>query len=518
MRLHDFLEYRARIDPDLEFAVMGDERMTYAEADRAANRVAHALADAGLEIGDRAAILAKNCLEYVVFYYGASKAGVVPVPLNYRLAPPEWSFIVGDADAKLLLARGELAEAIDAVRGELPGVKRWLSLGSDVAGWDRWEEATASMPDTPPDRDVQPGHDVYQMYTSGTTGRPKGAVLSHAAVAWNQLQISVQLEAAPGDRALIVAPLYHAAAVIMSFSAVARGASLFVQEEFVPAEVVRALSEERIAQALLVPAMIQFCLVAVPDVAERDYSNLRTIVYGASAIAEQTLRQAVETFGCGFLQAYGMTETTAAATNLLPADHERALREKPELLLSCGRPVLGTRVRIVDENDRDVAVGEIGEVLIQGPQVMKGYWNRPEATEEALRDGWMHTGDAGVVDEEGYFYIQDRVKDMIVSGGENVYPREIEEVLYRHEAVAEAAVIGVPDDRWGEAVKAIVVLKDGVDASADDLLEFCRARLGGFKQPRSIDFIEALPRNLSGKVLKKDLREPYWSGKSRRVN
>jgi acyl-CoA synthetase (AMP-forming)/AMP-acid ligase II len=282
--------------------------------------------------------------------------------------------------------------------------------------------------------------------------------------------------------------------------------------------VIDSLANDGIVAALLVPAMIQFCLVAVPDAAERDYTGLRSIIYGASAIAEQTLRQAVDAFGCGFIQAYGMTETTAVATNLTVADHQRALREKPELLLSAGRPVLATRIRVVDENDEDVPVGEIGEILIGGPQLMQGYWNREQANREALRDGWMHTGDAGVLDEEGYLYVQDRVKDMIISGGENIYPREIEDVLYLHEQIAEAAVIGVPDERWGESVKAVVVLKEGGDASAAELMEFCAGRLGGYKRPRSVDFTEALPRNLSGKVLKNDLREPYWQGKERRVN
>jgi len=334
----------------------------------------------------------------------------------------------------------------------------------------------------------------------------------------NLIQAGVQFALVPGERTLIVAPLYHAAAGVASFATVAAGGSLFVQEEFVPAAVIDALANDEIAAALLVPAMIQFCLVAVPDAAERDYSRLRVIIYGASAIAEQTLRRATEVFGCGFVQAYGMTETTAVATNLTVADHQRALREKPELLLSAGRPVLGTRIRVVDENGEDVPVGEIGEILIRGPQLMQGYWNRDGATTEALRGGWMHTGDAGVLDQEGYLYVQDRVKDMIISGGENIYPREIEEVLYLHDAVAEAAVIGVPDEQWGEAVKAVVVLKEGARAAADEIMSFCAGRLGGYKRPRSIDFIDALPRNLSGKVLKKDLREPYWQGRERRVN
>jgi acyl-CoA synthetase (AMP-forming)/AMP-acid ligase II len=518
MRLHDYLEYWARIRPEADFALFGAEGLTYAEADAEANRVANALVAAGIGAGDRVAFLGQNCLEYLLFYYGCAKSGAVPVPLNYRLAAPEWQFIVEDAGASLLIARGAFAGAIDPVRGELPGVKRWVALGESPKGWESWSDWVGSAPTTRPDRRISEDGELYQMYTSGTTGRPKGAVLTHDAVCENLVQAGIQFALTPGERVLIVAPLYHAAAGICSFATVAAGGCLFVQEEFDPKAVVDALANERIGVALLVPAMIQFCLVAVPDVAEREYPDLRLIVYGASAIAEQTLRQAVETFGCGFIQAYGMTETTAVATQLTEADHERALREKPGLLLSAGRPALGTRIRIVDENDADLPAGEIGEILIRGPQLMRGYWNRPEANEEALRDGWMHTGDAGVLDEEGYLYVQDRVKDMIISGGENIYPREIEEVLYLHEEVAEAAVIGVPDERWGETVKAVVVLKEGSSATAEVIMEFCAGRLGGYKRPRSVDFIDALPRNLSGKVLKKDLREPHWRGRDRRVN
>jgi len=517
MRLHDTLDYRAREHADADFAIQGDRRLSYAEAREASDRLANALVDEGLAVGDRVAWLSKNSIEHALFYYAASKAGVVPVPLNYRLAPPEWEFIVNDAGAKLLFASPELAEAIAPVRAALEPVKRFVAVGGDLAGWDRFDDFATSGAAGPPRREIGADDDAYQMYTSGTTGRPKGAVLQHRAVAAQLHQAVMAFGGGPGRRTLIVAPLYHAAAAVTSFCTVQMGGALYIQEDFVPADVVRALSEEHIRMALLVPAMIQFCLSAVPDVAERDYGDLELMVYGASPIAEATLRRALEVFQCEFIQGYGMTETTAASTYLFQADHRAALDGRSELLLSAGRPLLGTEIRIVDENDREVPRGTIGEVAIRGPQLMRGYWNRPEASEEALRGGWMHTGDAGIVDEEGYLYIQDRVKDMIVSGGENVYPREIEDVLFEHPGIADAAVIGVPDEKWGETVKAIVVRKDE-GLSADDVLEHCRGKLGGYKQPRSVDFVEALPRNPSGKVLKKELREPYWKGHQRRVS
>jgi acyl-CoA synthetase (AMP-forming)/AMP-acid ligase II len=518
MLLHDTFDYSAREHPEVAFAVFGGRSLPYRDAQAQVNRMANALVARGLAPGDRVALLSKNSIEHALWYYACSKAGVVPVPLNYRLAPPEWSYIVNDSGAKLVWAQDALARALEPVRGELASVKHWIGIGEDVAGWERFEAFHPGQPATAPAHRSAPDDDVYQMYTSGTTGRPKGAVLTHRAVLAQLHQAMLGFGSSPGERALIVAPLYHAAASITTFVTVHAAGTLLIHEDFVPAATVRALAEERVSVVLLVPAMIQFCLVAVPDVAERRYEALRLIIYGASPIAEQTLRRAIEVFGCDFMQGYGMTETTAAATYLMPADHRRALAGEPKLLLSAGRPLLGTEIRIVDAEGRPLPNGEIGEIAVCGPQLMRGYWNLPEATAEALRGGWMHTGDAGVLDDEGFLYVQDRTKDMIVSGGENVYPREIEDVLYRHPAVAEAAVIGVPDAKWGETVKAVVVLKAGQAATAEALMQFCDGQLAGYKRPRSVDFVDALPRNPSGKVLKKDLREKYWAGHTRRVS
>jgi acyl-CoA synthetase (AMP-forming)/AMP-acid ligase II len=519
MRLFDVLDFRAREQGDAEFAIQGDRHMTYREALQATNRLANALIGAGLQIGDRIGILSKNSVEYVLLYFAAAKAGVVPVPLNYRLAPGEWRYILNDASAKLLIAAGDYPQAIDPIRGELTAVERFVALDSPAAiGWDDYRRWVAEQPAMPPDRPITADHDLYQMYTSGTTGHPKGAVLTHATVIAHLTQVGFALEIQPGERVLLVAPVFHtAAANAAAFPCVYAGGCLYIQADFNPVEVVRALSEERIGLAVFVPAMIQACLMAVPDVAQRRYDDLRRIHYGASPIAEPTLRRAIDVFQCDFSQGYGLTEATAGLTVLSPADHRRALAEQPGLLLSAGRATVGTELRIVDSNGDPVPNGAIGEVVGRGPQMMKGYWNQPEATTEALRNGWLHTGDAGVIDGEGYLYIQDRVKDMIVSGGENIYPRVVEEVLFQHPAIADAAVIGVPDERWGETVKAIVVLRQGMTADAEQIMDFCRGKLGGFERPRSVDFVAALPRNPSGKLLKRVLREPYWAGHGRRV-
>jgi acyl-CoA synthetase (AMP-forming)/AMP-acid ligase II len=523
MRLHDYLDYRAREHAQGEFAADGDRHVTYAEALAGANRLANALVASGLKTGDRIAVLSKNSVEYALAYFACSKAGVVPVPLNYRLAAPEWAYIINDSGAKLLIAADEFVSAIDGVRGELTSVQRFVGVnieGMDgTEGWEDYAHWTAAQPATPPERasSITEDHDVYQMYTSGTTGHPKGAVITHGALSAQLTQVTMLIKAAPGERGLIVVPMYHAAGAITTFVTVYWGGGLYIQADFNPPEVVRALDEERVAFTTLVPAMIQALLVFVPDAGKREYKNLRQITYGASPIAEETLRRAIEVFRCDFAQAYGMTETTAVLTYLFPDDHRRAVREEPGLFLSAGRPVLGTELRIVDGDDEPVANGAIGEIIARGPQLMRGYWNLADESAEALRGGWMHTGDAGTMDGAGYIYIQDRVKDMIVSGGENVYPRVVEDVLFQHAAVADAAVFGVPDEQWGETVKAVVVLKEGASATEEELIDFCRGRLGGFERPRSVDFILVLPRNPSGKVLKRELREPFWKGHKRRV-
>jgi len=517
--LHDFLDYQAREHPDRTFSEQGERRLSYREAAALSNRLARALLRAGVGHGDRFAYLAKNNLEYAVFFFAASRIGAVPVPLNYRLAPAELAYVVSDAGAELVVARGEYVQTIEGIRKDLPQARTFVAQDAPAPpGWVGLEEFAGVEQAAPPEARVSPDDDLYQMYTSGTTGRPKGAVLTQRAVLSQFMQQFVSVEVQHRDRVLVVAPLYHAAAAVTALGTSLGGGTLVIHEDFSPGEVVRALSEDAISRTTLVPAMIQACLAFVPDVADRSYDDLRLIVYGASPIAAETLRRAMEVFRCDFAQGYGMTETTAQLTLLTPEDHRRALRERPELLLSAGRPLPATEIRIVDAEGREVPRGGIGEVVARGPQLMRAYWNLPEATEEALRGGWLHTGDAGRMDAEGYITLEDRIKDMIVSGGENIYPREVENVLFEHPAVADVAVIGVPDERWGETVKAIVVLRPGAQATEEEIVEFSRGRLAGYKRPRSVDFVESLPRNPSGKVLKKVLREKYWAGRERRVS
>jgi acyl-CoA synthetase (AMP-forming)/AMP-acid ligase II len=518
MRLHDFLDFHSREGPGATFAVHGDRAMTYGQAFEEANRLANAFTGAGLHVGDRIAFLSKNSIEHLLVYFAGSKAGVVPVPLNFRLLPSDWTDLVNDARAKLFIVSDEYVTAVNEIRSDLSTVAQYVSLdGPTRPGWTDGRSWASSHPSSPPARPVTAAEDVYQMYTSGTTGRPKGAVLTQGAVTAHLLQVAFALQGRPRQRTLVVTPLFHAHAAIHAFMSVYWGGCLHIQHEFKPVEFVRALSEERIDVAVLVPSMIQACLLSVPDVATRRYDDLRLIFYGASPIAEHTLRRAIEVFGCDFAQGYGMTETTATLTFLSPADHRRGLGGRPELLTSAGRTAVGTELRVVDEHDVPVPPGVTGQIVARGPTVMRGYWNRPAESAEALRGGWMHTGDLGRLDTDGYLYVLDRIKDMICSGGENIYPRAVEAVLSMHPAIAETAVIGVPDAQWGETVKAIIALRPGATTSEHEIIDFCRSRLAGFQRPRSVAFVETLPRNASGKVLKHVLRQPYWVGRERRV-
>lgn len=518
MRLHEFMEYYARENPANPCVEMGDVSYDYAAANAFCNRLAHACLAAGMKKGDRLTWLSKNCIEEMLVFYGCSKVGVVPTPINYRLAPPEWAYIIDDSGANVLVVEQEFCAGIDRVRDKLSGVSRFICLDGSPPGWESFTEWLDNQPDNNPNHQINGSDDLYQMYTSGTTGLPKGAVLSQRAIECNTRMIGMEFGMHTGDtRILCALPMYHAAAGISHKCTVTVGGSVIIHRDFDPNAVVNDLVDKNITNCTLVPAMIQACLVHVPDIAEREFPQLRTMGYGASPIAEETLRQAMAAFRCRFTQVFGMTETTACVTLLTDTAHKRALAGEPHLLLSCGRAAPGTRVRIVDEEGAELPLGEVGEIAVSGPQLMTSYWHLPEATEKTLRDGWLYTGDAARMDEEGFVYIQDRIKDMIVTGGENVYPKEVENALFDHPAVADAAVIGVPDEKYGEAILAFIVTREGCELSLEEMIAFSRERLAGYKVPRQMDIISEIPRNPSGKVLKKDLREPYWEGVERRV-
>lgn len=513
----ELVAWQARQDPFAE-AVRDSTgtTLTRAELVSRSHQLAAAMGSLGLEPGDRVAVLAKNHADYPALYLATMIAGVVLVPLNARLAPAEWSSILRDANARLLIGVGALVGQIATVQDSLPpGIQ--LVAASPVApsGWIDYVEWVAAVDGQPPEfAGVDPGSSAIIMYTSGTTGTPKGVVVTYAAVSANMTQLLLLSPPLVGGRILMVAPFYHVGA-LMGLFALSTGGSLYVQEDFVPDEVIRVLDEEAITTTALVPAMIQM-LLDVPGADRRSYASLRLISYGAAPITEGTLRRAIGAFGCEFGQTFGQTESPVI-TQLTQLDHERALSgERPELLRSVGRAAPGVEIRIVAADGRECAPGETGEIVAKTSVQMTEYWQRPQESAEAVRDGWLQTGDAGYLDEQGYLFLRDRVKDLIVSGGENVYPAEVEAVLKQHPGVLDAAVIGIPHEKWGEAVHAVIECHDNHRVEPSELITHCRSVLAAYKCPRSMDVVEALPRNASMKVLKRELRTPFWLDHERR--
>ena len=506
--------------PSVHAAARGDHvavefegrRLTYAELDRRSDQVAGFLQQAGVKPGDRVAWLGRASEAWYEVFFGTAKARACFAPINSRLAPPEIAFILGDSGADLFFVSPEFFACAEAVVAQVDRPIRLIGVGGERAGFESYAALREAAP-APELTRPSPSDDVLQLYTSGTTGLPKGVRLTHGAyAAFLELRHQVPGFAyAAEDTVLILMPLFHVAGTNISFSGLAAGARLVLMAEFDPAAVLRAIAAEGVNHAFMAPVMINV-LLQTPQIADTDFSSMKTVCYGASPISEAVLKAATERFGCGFIQFYGMTETCGAGTTLAPEEH------RGELFRSCGRAWPTLEVRVADEAGNALPAGQIGEIEIRGPILMAGYWNRPEATAETIRpDGWLRTGDAGYMDEGGFFFVHDRVKDMIVTGGENVYPAEVENAILGCPGVADAAVIGVPDERWGEAVKAVVVPSPGQEPDPTAIIAWARQRIAGFKAPKSVDFIEALPRNPSGKVLRRELRKPYWEGRDRNV-
>jgi acyl-CoA synthetase (AMP-forming)/AMP-acid ligase II len=511
----DILRRHGRTRPDRVAVHFEGARLTYGELDRRTNQLANALLSGVSGPQARIAILSKNNLAFIELWFAAAKADVVLVPVNFRLAPPEVAFVVNDAKAEILFVGRDFYPLVEKIAGDLPGVRQIVALDGGHPSWPDYESLLESGPATDPAVPVKPGHCTIQMYTSGTTGRPKGAQLSHANLltllpgALDQLGVWHDR-----DVSLVCMPLFHIGGSGWALVGLYRGVENVLVRDPDPRLLLESIERFRVTKAFLVPALILF-LLQTPESRKTDFSSLELITYGASPAPLDLLRQALKVFGCGFAQLYGLTETTGAITYLGPEDHgEHAV----ERLKSCGKAMAGVELRVVDALGDDVPVGEVGEVVCRTPQVMLGYWNLPEATQRAIRDGWFYTGDAGYLDRDGYLYIYDRVKDMIISGGENIYPAEVESALFGHPGVADVAVFGVPDDKWGEAVKAVVVRKPGAEVTEHDLIAYARERIARYKVPRSVDFADTLPRNPAGKILKRELRKPYWTDQERQVH
>ncbi len=511
----DILRVHAKTRPNKVAMVFRGRETTFAELDRRANRVANGLIDEGLRPETRIALLDKNSDSFFEVLFGAAKSNIVLSVVNWRLAPAEMAYVINDAMAEILFVGEEFFSHIEQILGDLKTVKKIIALDGSREGWESYEVWRDRQRDQDPMLEIAGSDVALQLYTSGTTGNPKGAQLtSDNFLALLPVGVRLWGNWRSEDVNLVCMPLYHIGGTGWGLVGFYIGALSVITRETSPVEILQVIARHRVTKTFFVPALILF-LLQNPDIKKTDLSSLELIVYGASPIPIDLLRSAMKVFKCGFAQVYGLTETTGAFTYLAPEEHDA---DGNEQMRSCGKPYDVVEVRVVDAEGRALAAGEVGEIVCRSPQVMKGYWNLPDATASAIRDGWFYTGDAGYFDEEGYLYIHDRLKDMIISGGENIYPAEVESALFSHPAVADVAVIGVPDEKWGEAVKAIVVKKAGAEVTEEDIIAFARERMAHYKAPRSIDFVEALPRNPSGKILKRELRKPYWEGRNRQVN
>ncbi|MFO1196035.1 MAG: long-chain fatty acid--CoA ligase [Burkholderiaceae bacterium] len=511
--LHRSLQQR----PNEVATVFGKRRQTWAQFGDRVARAAGALRALGVKPDDRVALMALNSDRYLEYYLATWWAGAVVNPVNVRWSPAEVAYSLDDCDTAVLIVDDTFKAMAADLRARSKALRTVIHVGDGdppegMLSWERIVAAAAPVADA-----HRSGEDLAGIfYTGGTTGFPKGVMLTHTNLASNALGDVADGLVAPERPALVAAPMFHLAAGALMMCNLIVGNTFVIVPAFTPAGVLEAIQSERVKSALLVPTMIQM-VIDFPGFKDYDTSSLTDVAYGASPISEGVMKRALAALpNARFTQAYGMTEVSPCATFLKPWYHT-AEGQKAGKLRSAGRAMTACEVRIVDPQDNEVPRGTVGEICVRGPGVMKGYWNKPELTAQALRGGWMHTGDAGRMDDDGFVFIVDRVKDMIVTGGENVYSVEVENALSQHPAVAVASVIGIPDDKWGEAVHAVVVLKPGQSVTKEALIAHTHTLIANYKCPRSVEFRDALPLTGAGKVQKTELRKPFWEGRDRNV-
>ncbi len=504
--------------------VDSDRSVTFDELDLAADQVANGLLALGLTPQDRVAFVGRNCLSCVEFMLGSARAGVVATILNWRLHPSELAFVIGDANPRVVVTTSEFASVIQQLP-EASGAKL-LVIGGSENGSDEWDEWRDSQSADPPSVAYTDDDVVLQLYTSGTTGKPKGAMLTRRSFA-SCIPDTVEVWDLDASSVLLsVLPMFHIAGAGTAVGSLWARCCLVIDNDPSPANMLRLVESHRLTNLVLASAMLQG-FVESPAAASTDLSSIRTVSYGAAPITGQVLQTVIDALGCRIVQAYGLTETTGILCVLDEEDHAfnpdgpaESVALAVERLRSCGRPRPGVELRVVDiQTGATLGPGQPGEVQARTDRLMSGYWNRPDATAEVLlADGWFSTGDVGELDSDGYLFLRDRLKDTIISGGENIYPAEVEDALQWHPDVAEVAVIGVPDDKWGETPRAVVVRTPGSSLTGDELISYARSRIATYKCPTSIEFVDTLPRNATGKVLRRELREPFWAGRERRIN
>ncbi len=520
MNIAKLLSKSARTFPDNLALAHGSDQWTYAQFDARAKRLAQALYRLGVKPGDHVAILMYNQPEMLESLFACFKAGCVAVPINFRLHPREYAFIIDHSEAGAVIFSPEFNEPMAQMGARIPRVRHLIAVEGAAGGFLDYETLLRAEPSHFTDAEVKGGDVAWIFYTSGTTGQPKGAMLTHRNLLAMTMNFYADLSPGfgPGDVALHAAPLSHGSG-LYALPNIGKAAANIIPESksFDPEQALAAIQTYGVTNMFAAPTMIKR-LVDCPALERYDCSSLRILNYGGGPMLAEDLLQAMRKFGPCLVQLYGQAESPMTITYLPHRDHLlEGTAEQMKHLSSAGFERTDVEVNVFDQEDHELPPGEMGEVVTRSDLVMKGYWKNPRATAETLRDGWLHTGDVGYLDERGYLFLMDRSKDMIVSGGENIYPREIEEVVIQHPAVAEVAVIGVPDPQWGEAIKAVVALVPGCAATEEELIDFCKEYIAGYKKPKSVDFVEELPKNNYGKIVKHLLRTRYWKGKESRV-
>lgn len=512
----DVIYRNALLHSDREAFVCGDRRVTFEQFNSGVNRLIQALLDVGAKKGDVVGILAWNCMAYCEIFGAAMKAGFVLAHFNPRLKASELKALIRDSEADYLFIGPELVEVVREIRKELPETIVKITLGDKVDDLQSYPDLVKSQPDEEPPVQVGEDDPVTIFYTSGTTGIPRGAVYTHRQKFQNAMVKALDIGAGHEDRNLAVLPMFHIGgdSHIWPFFIVGACNIIIPAPTFDPQGALETIQNEGITDLQIVPTQL-VALLNLPDIRDYRLESLKRIWYAASPMPTEVLKKGLAVFGPKFIQGYGQTESGPHTTVLPRSLHKRAETTSGDfdVLASCGQPSLGVHMRIVDEKDTDLPTGQIGEIIVSSDRIMQGFWKKPEDTREALKDGWLRTGDMGYYDQKGFIYIADRKKDMIVTGGENVFPREVEEILYQHPAVSEAAVIGIPDPYWVEKVHALVVLNPGAQISEEDLIGFIKRRMAGYKTPKGIEFVESLPKNPQGKILKKEIRSRYTDKK-----
>jgi len=515
MNTTDFLMIASSIVPDRPAIIFEGKKFTFGQLNERSNRLAHALTKLGIKKGDIVAILQVNCNQYLETYYAVAKLGVIFAPLNFRAKADELTYMLNNCEARILLVGERYLDMVQTMRPNLPKVEQYVSIDKKVDGMLYYEDLLAKASPEDVFSEIDDNDVTMLMYTAGTTGRPKGVPLTHNSFVTYMLSNVTPVDPDIEETNLLTVPLYHVAGAQAVLAATYGGRTLAMMRQFEVKEWMKTVEQTRANRAMLVPTMLKR-VIDDPEFSNHDLSCLKVITYGAASMPFEVIKKAIDVFpGVMFINAFGQTETASTITALGPEDHvisgteEQKQKKLKRLQCSIGKPMDDVQIRIVDESGKELPTGEVGEIIAKGPRVMSGYWKDPEKTAKALKGGWLHTGDKGYMDDEGYIYLAGRGDDMIIRGGENISPEEVENVLYSHPAIEEAAVIAVPSVEWGQEPKAVVVLKKGQKASPEELIEFCRQKLSSFKRPRYVVFVNELPRTSTGKVLKRVLREQH---------